>query len=258
MMKNEDVKSFLLKHRSKLNPEDYGFSALNRRVKGLRREEVAQLAAVSVSWYTWLEQGRTIRISPAALKRIGKVLQLSLVEQEYLTAIVFGGDAGEEKTAELQPEIKRMVDALNPYPAFVRRENMDLLYWNKATEENIFNWSLVSAADRNSLKLMFVSQEYKQRIHDWEKAAKHTLASFRAYYASSSSPENFEAVIQDLTARSDEFNKMWNYHDVGKMGSGKKVIIDRNGQLNPYTYSSLQIENAPDTYLICYMPENRD
>lgn len=255
MMKNEDVKSFLLKHRSKLNPEDYGFSALNRRVKGLRREEVAQLAAVSVSWYTWLEQGRSIRISPAALKRIGRVLQLSNVEQEYLTAIVFGGDVSEKKPAELQPEIKRMVDALNPYPAFVRHENMDLLYWNKATEDNIFNWSLVPVADRNSLKLMFISEEYKQRIHDWEKAAKHTLASFRAYYASSSRPEKFESVIEDLMARSEEFTKMWNYHEVGKMGTGKKAIVDKNGEISPYTYSSLQIENAPDTYLICYMNE---
>ena len=88
-MRRDDVKNFLTSRRARLNPERYGFSVQNRRVKGLRREEVAQLAAVSVSWYTWLEQGREISISPAAIQRIGKVLQLSPAEQEYLEALIF-------------------------------------------------------------------------------------------------------------------------------------------------------------------------
>ncbi|BAN98181.1 helix-turn-helix domain-containing protein [Plautia stali symbiont] len=88
--RGEDVKNFLTRQRARIDPQIYGFSRQNRRVSGLRREELAQLAAVSVSWYTWLEQGRDISISPAALQRIGKVLQLSVTEQEYLEALVFG------------------------------------------------------------------------------------------------------------------------------------------------------------------------
>jgi transcriptional regulator with XRE-family HTH domain len=103
-----------------LDPQRYGFSMQNRRVRGLRREEVAQLAAVSVSWYTWLEQGREISILPAAIQRFGKVLQLSSAEQEYLEALVFGKSQTSQIAEALPSEVKVMVDALNPHPAFVR------------------------------------------------------------------------------------------------------------------------------------------
>lgn len=254
MSRNEDVKNFLLKHRAKLNPEEYGFSALNRRVRGLRREEVAQLAAVSVSWYTWLEQGRDISISPSALERIGKVLRLSHVEQAYLDALVFGGRTFPESDKVLSDEITAMVDALNPHPAFIRRGNMDILYWNEAAKNKIFDWSRVPEADRNSLKLMFISDEYREKIHEWEKAARHTIASFRAYYAGGgSNASDFESVVADLTKRSDEFCTMWNYHDVSRVGSGNKAIVGNDGIISYYTYTSLEIEHSPGIYMIFYL-----
>lgn len=254
MSKNADVKNFLLKHRAKLNPEDYGFSPLNRRVSGLRREEVAQLAAISVSWYTWLEQGRYIRISQPALERIGKVLRLSHVEQSYLNALVFGSRESPVSDCALSCDITAMVDALNPHPAFIRRGNMDILYWNNAAKHKIFDWSGLPASDRNSLKLMFVSDNYKRKIRDWEKAARHTIASFRAYYAAGgSNAADFESVIADLSERSDEFRTMWNYHDVSKIGSGNKAIIGDDGIVNYYTYTSLEIEQSPGIYMIFYL-----
>ncbi|WP_380178279.1 helix-turn-helix transcriptional regulator [Kalamiella sp. sgz302252] len=251
-MRNEDVKNFLTHHRSRVNPEVYGFSLQQRRVKGLRREEVAQLAAVSVSWYTWLEQGRDISISPAALQRIGKVLQLTLTEQSYLDALIFGAKSQPEPAA-IPHEVKVMVDALSPHPAFIRRANMDILYWNEAASSQIFDWSQIAEQDRNSLKLMFISDEYRQRIHQWELAAKHTLAAFRTYYVASNHAEDFEQVIEDLTARSEIFRSMWHRQDVSKFGAGNKAIIDNKGKITHYTYSALEVESAPGIFLIFYL-----
>ncbi|EPE7489285.1 helix-turn-helix transcriptional regulator [Cronobacter universalis] len=252
-MRRDDVKNFLTRHRARLNPERYGFSVQNRRVKGLRREEVAQLAAVSVSWYTWLEQGREISISPAAIQRIGKVLQLSPAEQEYLEALIFGKNSTHQVYSALPPEVVAMVDALHPHPAFVRLANMDILYWNEAARTLFFDWSAMPVKDRNSLKLMFLCEDYRTRIHDWDKAARHTISAFRSYYAASNRAQAFEEVIDDLLSRSADFRTMWNCHEVKKVGAGNKTIIDIHGQINSFTYTSLEVESAPGMYLIFYM-----
>ena len=250
--RNYDLNQFLLKHRGKLDPTDYGFSTYHRRVKGLRREEVAQLAAVSVSWYTWLEQGRDISISIEAIKRIGKVLKLSSDEQEYFEATVFGTSYSAHSDIQLQDELKQMIKALDPHPAFVRSENMDILYWNKASKQKIFNWSSVDDLDRNSLKLMFLNPEYKERIPDWSAAAQSTIASFRSYYALSSNKPRFETVINDLLLRSEEFKRMWQEYDVKKTRKGKKSIIDYSGNLRHYSYTALKPESMSDAFLIFY------
>ncbi|WP_395278314.1 helix-turn-helix transcriptional regulator [Enterobacter bugandensis] len=253
MSRNQDLQQFLLKHREKLNPEEYGFSTHHRRVKGLRREEVAQLAAVSVSWYTWLEQGRDISISPAALKRIGSVLRLTPDEQEYLSAIVFGGNHSPIKSEFLREDVVAMVNALDPHPAFLRSENMDILYWNKATEHKIFNWGILPEKDRNSLKLMFLNKEYRKRIPDWEKAAKQTIASFRSYYAISKNKASFELVIDDLLLRSEDFKSMWGDYEVRKTSYGEKEIIDNDGIIRQYSYTAFAPENMFGIFLIFYL-----
>ena len=253
MSRNANVKNFLIHHRARVNPEEYGFSNRHRRVPGLRREEVAQLAAVSVSWYTWLEQGRDIRISPAALQRIGKVLQLSPVEQEYLDTLVFGRKNGLPAEAAIPREVVAMAEALSPHPAFIRRANMDILYWNDAARDQIYDWSTLPEAERNSLKLLFMNAGYRQRIHDWEQAAKHSIAAFRAYYAASNYAEEFEKIIEELSARSEQFRTMWHAQAVNKVGAGNKAIIDSNGSVNHYTYTALEVESAPGIFLIFYL-----
>lgn len=253
MTRNENVKNFLVHHRARVNPEAHGFSNRHRRVPGLRREEVAQLAAVSVSWYTWLEQGRDIRISPAALQRIGQVLQLTPTEQDYLDALVFGKKNRPEGPEAIPREVIAMADALLPHPAFIRRANMDILYWNEAARARIFDWSTIPEADRNSLKLLFINDGYKQKIYDWEQAARHSIAAFRAYYAASNQSEVFEGVIRDLAARSDLFRAMWHAQDVNKVGAGNKAIVESDGTLNHYTYTALEVESAPGIFLIFYL-----
>lgn len=254
MARNEDVKNFLHKHRAQVKPEVYGIDTQQRRVPGLRREEVAQLAAVSVSWYTWLEQGRDIRISPAAIQRIGKVLQLTPVEQNYFSAIVFGHTLPSEQSPDIPNEVKVMVDALHPYPAFVRRENMDILYWNRAAQENIFDWTQVPLSDRNSLKLMFIDPAYKQRIGNWESAALHTIAAFRNYQAAGRNSADFDSIVSDLSARSADFVALWQRHEVSRMGAGNKAILDLNSEMKHYTYTSLEVENTPGIFVIFYAP----
>ena len=254
MSRNEDVKHFLTRRRAAVDPAEYGFVTSGRRVKGLRREEVAQLAAVSVSWYTWLEQGRSISISHGALQRIARVLKLTPVEQDYLEDIVFGHRAVPQSASrQLPKEVTAMVEALNPHPAFIRSANMDILYWNEAARNEIFDWSTVAEEDRNSLKLMFLNEAYRKIIHDWDSAARHTISAFRSNYAAAKQAQEFEAVISVLNLQSADFRRMWNYHDVSKIGAGNKAIIDKNGLINRFTYTSLEIENLPGVFVLFYL-----
>lgn len=258
MSLNNVVSDFLKKHRAKLDPEDYGFNPKNRRVSGLRREEVAQLSAVSVSWYTWLEQGRDISISPAALRRIGEVLKLSEVEHQYLNDLIFPENNETNWIKTLPAEVTAMVDALEPHPAFIRRDNMDILYWNTAASNSIFDWATVPESDRNSLKLMFISDDYRQRIVEWEKAATHTIAAFRAYQAKVSRGSDFNRIVTNLQARSPEFAKMWANHNVNKIGIGNKSLINKSGFVTHYTYTSLELESLPGIYLIFYLRKSTE
>ncbi len=100
---------------------------------------------------------------------------------------------------------------------------------------------------------MFISEAYQQRIHGWEEAARHTLSAFRAGYAASNQAQEFEVVIEDLLARSAGFRTLWNDHDVGKIGAGNKTLIDVEGRMQTYTFTSLQIEQAPGMHLIFYL-----
>jgi hypothetical protein len=129
---------------------------------------------------------------------------------------------------------------------------MDILYWNEAAGTLFFDWAAMPEKDRNSLKLMFLCEDYRRRIHDWDKAARHTISAFRAYYAASNKAKAFEDVINDLSARSTDFSRMWSGHDVKKIGAGNKTIIDVYGQVNTFTYTSLEVESAPGMYLIFY------
>ncbi len=251
--KHENLKTFLTKHRAKINPEDYGFTSGRRRVKGLRREEVAQLAAINVSWYTWLEQGREISISRAAINRIGTVLKLTNDEQEYLNAIVFGNKPALEEQEEVSEELKALIRALEPNPAFIRRENMDIEYWNEAASKKIFDWSTLPKADRNSLKLMFLNDEYKRRIPQWEQAAKNTIASFRSYFALATDKSAFKAVLDDLKSRSELFCQMWQDYEVKRIREGEKSVLDDKGTLRHYKYVSLKPEHYSNTFVIYYI-----
>ncbi len=257
MSRNDDVKNFLTRRRAAIDPAEYGFAPGHRRVPGLRREEVAQLAAVSVSWYTWLEQGRDISISQPALLRIAKVLKLSAAEQDYLQAIVLGSQPSAGSATEVPAAIAVMVDALSPYPAFVRLSNMNIVCWNKAALETIFDWSTLAEAERNSLKLMFIHPEYKAIIADWQDAAKRTISAFRANYAEAQDKQDFEQIVEDLKAKSMEFSQMWEQHEVSIIGSGHKTIVSKDLSQRKYNFTTLQVEDNPGMSVIFYHPADQ-
>jgi transcriptional regulator with XRE-family HTH domain len=249
---NEEVKTFLLKHRAQVSPTEYGFPVGRRRVNGLRREEVAQLAAISVSWYTWLEQGRDISVSPEAIKRIGRVLKLSSDEQEHFEAIVFGHCKTQSHSEKVSPELKAIVDQFGDNPAFIRRENMDIVYWNEAALRKVYNWAKVPESERNSLKLMFLCDEYKTRIPHWETAARNTIASFRSYFALSENKAIFETVIDNLKHRSTDFDRMWAEYEIKKIGRGKKSVYDDQNILRHYQYTALKPIDIDDLFLMLF------
>jgi transcriptional regulator with XRE-family HTH domain len=251
--------AFLSSRRARLQPLDFGLPAGPRRTPGLRREEVAVLAGVSVSWYTWLEQGRDIQPSSDALRRIGKVLQLDRVEQAHLYALA-ALDAPAVDTAAVDTPgaisagLALLVQALDPVPAYVRNARLDILVWNDAIADLFVDYGALQPHERNTLRLLFLYQPYRTMIRDWEEMARGMIATFRAARAQAPDPAPFDRLADELSGQSDAFRLWWQDTDVQGFGEGRKRLLHpRQGALD-LTYVALTPEGRPDLSLVTYIP----
>ncbi|WP_130835813.1 MmyB family transcriptional regulator [[Erwinia] mediterraneensis] len=171
---------------------------------------------------------------------------------DYLRAQVPGGELVSASPQEISPTVKRVVDDLAPHPTFVRTASMDIIYWNTAATEKIFDWSTLPVEQRNSLLLMFGYDGYQQRIENRGCAARHTVASFRTTFALSKSKARFSEILTALSA-SSAFQTLWQEMHVEKIGQGEKVIRNARGEQVNYRYVSLEVENSPGIFVICYL-----
>ena len=168
-----ELGAFLISHRGRLDPEEFGMPKSSRRTPGLRREEVAMLAGVSVSWYTWLEQGREIKPSSEALQRIAKVLRLNRVESSHLFAL----SPREEPVLRqvdkgVSDGLEMLVGAINPVPAYVRNARLDILAWNDAIADLFSDDGSLQPHERNTLRLLVRYQPYRTLRMEREQMAR--------------------------------------------------------------------------------------
>jgi transcriptional regulator with XRE-family HTH domain len=208
-----------------VTPEDVGIpSAGRRRTPGLRREEVAQLAAVSVSWYTWLEQGREMRPSPSVLDAIARVLRLSADERAHLfhLARVELPLPGPDYPRTAPTELAALVAALEPHPAYLTGPRMDILAWNRASGV-IGDFGALPVAERNLLRWLLLDR--LPNDPGYEQTAKSTLARFRSAHARYIDDPDFAALIAELEERSPEFRAWWPRHEVLAEQSGTKTVV---------------------------------
>jgi hypothetical protein len=203
------LKEFLRSRRARLKSEDVGLPASRgRRVPGLRREEVAILADVGITWYTWLEQGRPIRMAPATLERVGDALRLDRHERAYLSELVFvkPEDAGWD--APIPARVAAVVCSYTAGPAFVRGPRWDLLAWNEIFSR-IFGFPGSAPDDRNALRHAFIDPSVRKLNVDWPTLARRLVASFRSDYARHAGDDAFESLIAELKRESPTFAKLW-------------------------------------------------
>jgi transcriptional regulator with XRE-family HTH domain len=247
---------YLRDRRTRLDPAAFGFPLGRRRTPGLRREEVAQRANVSATWYTWLEQGRGGAPSDEVLDRIARALMLTEVEREHLFLLGLGRlpEVRYHAPDEVTPRMQRILDALEVSPAFVRSPTWDVVAWNRAAAAVLTDYGRLAPSQRNILRLMFGDSRVRALNPDWESVARFVVATFRADVARAGAARNVEALVAELSQSSAEFAAMWSENDVRTHGEGTKTLHHPVAGVIGLEYSAFSIDGRPDLKLVIYNP----
>ena len=223
--RRDELAEFLRDRRARVTPESAGLDTNGRRrTPGLRREEVAQLAGVGLSWYTWLEQGRDIKPSAQVLDALARVLRLDDAERAHLfhLARVELPLPDEDYPREAPAELRAIVDELVPNPAYLIGPRTDVLAWNRAAEAVIGRPTEAPDGRPNLLWWLFTSKE--PRGEQWRATARRTLARFRAEHARRLANPAFAALLDALKQASTDFREWWPRHEVLTEQLGTKTI----------------------------------
>lgn len=250
-----ELGSFLSDRRAQLQPADFGLPEGRRRTPGLRREEVAVLAGISVSWYTWLEQGRDIQVSDDALHRIANVFRLNDVEAAYLSALSSRAAPVVKSGEDISDGLRMLVQAIDPIPAYIRNPQFDILVWNDAIADLFVDYGALEPHERNTLRLLFLYPPYRTLILDWEQMARGMISAFRAARASAHDKKPFDRIITELSDLSDEFRAWWQETHVQGFDEGMKRLMHPTRGLTKLTYVALTPEGRPDLSLVTYIPQ---
>ena len=248
--------TYLKDRRAKLDPAVLGFSAARRRTPGLRREEVAQRANISPTWYTWLEQSRGGAPSADVLDRIARALMLTDVEREHLFLLGLGRqpEVRYRKDEGVTPRLQRVLDALEPSPAFIRTATWDVVGWNRAASVMLTDYGSLPPEQRNVLRIIFLNPGVRAAQHDWDSVARFVVGAFRVDAARAGAAAEVQPLVDDLCRLSPEFKAMWRDNDVRSHGEGVKHI--RHPVLGPiaFEYSAFAVDGRPDLSLVVYNP----
>ena len=254
----QELADFLRSRRARLVPADVALPITKRRrTPGLRREEVAHLAGVGLTWYTWLEQGRAIDVSSHFLEQIARALRLDGQERAHLFVLAnnrapLAGNAG---SFAVDPAQQRMLDCFEG-PAYIATANLDVLAWNEALNAVFGDLSLVPAENRNMVWLMFADPAQRASIPNWAEAARAMLARFRIEYGRNQGDERFNHLIDRLCGVSSEFLAWWSQHDVTIKPEGPKRFSSPLVGEMELEQTTLLLEGAVGTRLVVYAPAN--
>ena len=206
-----ELATFLRSRRERLKPEDVGLPPANRRrTPGLRREEVAVLAGVSTTWYTYLEQGRGRDVSPSVLNSIARVLQLTEDERRYMHVLMFGQVVGSRPIEEEVPinDLLRQIVAIadhHPYPVFALDRSCDLITWNHAATEWYDDWGRLPEKNQNFMIWLLTVNKARKCFDEWEDSARDVVARWRGEVVKWPDDKRVQEIISSLMRKSPEF-----------------------------------------------------
>jgi transcriptional regulator with XRE-family HTH domain len=249
--------TYLKDRRAKLDPAAFGFPLTRRRTPGLRREEVAQRANVSATWYTWLEQGRGGAASADVLDRIARALVLTEVEREHLFLLGLGRspEVRYQAAEGVTPRLQRVLDALELSPAYVKTSTWDVVAWNRAATAVLHDYGALAPEQRNILRLMFSDTRVRAAQPDWESVARFVVAAFRADTARAGASGNVKALVDELCRLSPEFEAIWRDNDVrSTYGEVAKTLRHPLAGLITLEYSAFAVDGRPDLDMVIYNP----
>lgn len=257
-MRRRDLAEFLKARRAAVSPEDAGLTpGGRRRTPGLRREEVALLAGVSVSWYTWLEQGRPINASADVLDAVARVLRLDPVERDHLFELAGHTTHGVPATTAdvtVPEDLDALLDALEPAPAYVLGPRWEYLAWNRAQARLFPALDDLPDEERNLVWAVFVHPDGRALIIDWEDEARRVLSQFRADITPHRDDPATATLVERLRATSPEFDAWWPSHDVAGLTSRRRRFHGPDGAVLTFAYQVLIAAGTPDARLVVQLP----
>ena len=249
--------TYLRDRRMKLDPAALGFPPERRRTPGLRREEVAQRANISPTWYTWLEQGRGGAPSADVLDRISRALMLTTVEREHLFLLGLGRppEVRYQKNDGVTPRLQRVLDALDPSPALIRTAIWDVVAWNRAATIMLGDYGALPPDQRNVLRIIFLDPRARAVQYDWESVARHLVSAFRVDATRAGAVAEVTPLVDELCRLSPEFRTMWRDNDV-QGPHGERVKHIRHPVLGPlaFEYSTFSVDGRTDLSMVVYNP----
>ncbi|MBV9606948.1 MAG: helix-turn-helix domain-containing protein [Solirubrobacterales bacterium] len=232
--RRDELRGFLRSRRARLSPSDVGLpdNGGRRRTPGLRREELAGLAGVGVSWYTWLEQGRDINPSPEVLDALARALRLDAAERRTLFALArtelpLADDVAGSDSEQLEGDLNHLValvDSLHPNPAYLLGPRTRILAWNRAAAVVLGSPDHLPPDKRYLLWWLMVDPGEGGMTAQRESTARNTLARFRAEYARHAGEPEYEEFLAELRERSPRFREWWDEHEVIEAQRGTKVM----------------------------------
>jgi transcriptional regulator with XRE-family HTH domain len=255
-VRRRELGEFLRSRRERIVPEEVGLPpAPRRRTPGLRREEVATLAGVGVTWYTWLEQGRDINASPQVLAAVARTLLLDPHEREHLFRLADAPDGnGAADCTSVPPTARLLLDQLEPFPACIRNARHDILAYNAAFNRLMGPLDDVPFEERNSLWRMFTVPSCRAATLDWEESTRRMVAEYRAAMAEHVAEPAWKCLVSRLGKASPEFVELWERHEVAKPENLTKRFLSPEVGLLKLNYTHLWLGQRLGTKMTVYTP----
>lgn len=254
--RQQELADFLKALRERCKPSAFGFpEGQRRRTAGLRREEVAQLAGISPTWYTWIEQGRKVQMSTDVLDRLAIALKMERSQRVYLFELAGKRDPYIGTTQHgIAPEVlQKLVTTING-PAYVLGRHWDVLAWNPAAQRLFHGWLGVEATP-NLMRYVFLNPQAKEIVCDWENRARRLVAEFRADCSAHLEDLDLNRLIQELSQNSVEFARYWKQHDVLERQGGRREFNHPEQGLLTFQQMTLQVVDQEQLKLVLLLAE---
>ncbi|MCC5811009.1 MAG: helix-turn-helix domain-containing protein [Ectothiorhodospiraceae bacterium] len=253
-----ELTDFLLHHRHKLTPADVGLPVTGRRrTPGLRREEVATLAGVGLTWYTWFEQGRDINVSEDFLLNVARALKLDDAECCHLFLLAHRRPPPSEgyQWQSIPPRVQLLMDDLVARPAYVITMRWDVIAWN-ATADALFGFAARDREGRNLLRMLFADPELRRRLPAWRTEAPKILTRFRCDLAMAPDDPALTGLINELKGLSPDFRRWWNKPAVGSYMQGVGSVVDTDGKRQEFEHQVLTVDEHRHLWMVVYFAKH--
>ncbi len=256
--RQRELAAFLRSRRERITPDSLGLPvAARRRAPGLLREEVAQLAGIGVTWYTWLEQGRDIRVSEQVLEAVARTLRLDRDERAHLFVLAGTTPPPATKDYVVDEPTRRLMDAVLPFPACVQNAKYDLLAHNRAYARLIGDLSTVPAVERNSMWLAFTDPAWRAALPDWDVVTGRMVAQLRARTANHLDDPAWQAFLRRLSAASPEFARLWDRHEVTEAATEHKPVRHPRLGLLRFDVATSWLAPSSNVRLVVFTPADK-